>query len=228
MTFFNFEDAWDDADEVLGPIIDTGESISFSIEPRQWILQTGKAFPLAETGIQLGLSLPFTNERALNLRAFATVYQDGADYGRIVVQQIPKGHFVQSPEQADAAIDQDPRISEQISWWNRQGSDVIHGHTSTLIVDNEIIYVAPLFTRSQQNPVPQMKRVIVVFRGQPADGATLEEALFAAVEKVHNAQGRIVQADDSVPAVPHEGRTASRIKTEGPMLCAAGLVGSCP
>jgi hypothetical protein len=214
MTFFNFEDAWDDADEVLGPIIDTGESISFSIEPRQWILQTGKAFPLAETGIQLGLSLPFTNERALNLRAFATVYQDGADYGRIVVQQIPKGHFVQSPEQADAAIDQDPRISEQISWWNRQGSDVIHGHTSTLIVDNEIIYVAPLFTRSQQNPVPQMKRVIVVFRGQPADGATLEEALFAAVEKVHNAQGRIVQADDSVPAVPHEGRTASRIKTE--------------
>ncbi|MFT7579378.1 MAG: uncharacterized membrane protein (UPF0182 family) [Myxococcota bacterium] len=43
------------------------------------------------------------------------------------------------------------------------------------------MYVEPIFLRSQQNPLTQMKRVVVVFRGKARMAPTLEEALRAAV-----------------------------------------------
>jgi len=192
LTFFNLEDMWDDADEVKGPILSEGESITFSIEPRHWIAETGNVLPRSEEGTQFTLSLVYSNEQALNLRAIPMVYQDGADYGRLTVLQVPKGHFYPGPEQADSAIDQDPDISEQISWWNRTGAEVIRGHTSTLVMGREVLYVEPLFIRSKQNPVSQMKRVIVVFRGYAADGRTLDEALRRAIDKAAEGQGRFI------------------------------------
>jgi hypothetical protein len=120
----------------------------------------------------------------MNLRAIPMVYQDGDDYGRIMVLRVPKGHFYPGPEQAEAAIDQDPKISEQISWWNRMGAEVVRGHIAPLIIGDELIYVEPLFLRSRQNRLSQIKRVIVVFRGHAAEGPTLEEALTKAIGKV--------------------------------------------
>ena len=188
LEFFNMEDLWDDGDEVLGPIMDEGQAITFSNEPHDWLAETRGALPASETGTQFVRSMYFTNERARNLRSMVLAYQDGADYGRLVDLRVPKGHYYLSAEQADAAIDQTPEISEQISWWNRTGAEVIHGHTNMLVVDNEVLYVAPLFIRSQQNKFSQLKRVIVVFRGHAAAGLTLEEALESAIAKARKAQ----------------------------------------
>ena len=110
------------------------------------------------------------------------VYQDGEDYGRLVSLQVPKGHYFTGPEQADSAIDQEPEIAQQITWWTRRGIEVIRGHTTALPVMGEIIYLEPIFIRSQQNPVPQLKQVCVVFRGVAAMAPTLEEALREAVD----------------------------------------------
>jgi len=184
MTFFNMEDAWDDGDEVLGAILDNGKAITFSIEPYHWIGETGDVLPESDQGAQFMLSMLFTPEGALNLRAMAYVYQDGADYGRIGVLQIPKGRYQIGPEQVDSAIDQDPEISQQITLWNRLGSEVIRGHTTAVLVGNELVYLEPIFIRSQQNPASQLKRVIVVIRGQAAMGETLEEAVRAAVGRL--------------------------------------------
>ncbi|MHC4670113.1 MAG: UPF0182 family protein, partial [Planctomycetota bacterium] len=183
MYFFNMEDMWDDGDEVLGPILDDGLAIRFSIEPYYLMVDTrDELIPDAEQKTQFALTMLFTPERALNLRAIPMVYQDGKDYGRLVCFQVPKGHYYLGPEQADAAIDQEPSIAQQISWWNRRGLEVIRGHTTGLLVDGEVIYIEPIFLRSQQNPVTQLKRVCVVFRGKARMAATLEEALRLAVE----------------------------------------------
>lgn len=177
MYFFNMEDMWDDADEVLGPIMDQGKSITFSMEPYHLLVQTGTLLPAAQEQEQFAMTMPFTPEGARNLRAMPMVYQDGPDYGRLFVLMVPKGMFVLGPEQADAVIDQDPDISEKISWWNRRGTEVIRGHTSALLIEDEVIYVEPIFIRSQQNSVPQLQRVIVVVRGQPYMAETIEKAL---------------------------------------------------
>ena len=112
------------------------------------------------------------------------------DYGRITVLQVPKSYFYPGPEQAEAAIDQNPEISEQISWWNRMGAEVVRGHIAPLIIGDELIYVSPLFLRSRQNRLSQIRRVIVVFRGHSAEGETLEIALTKAIESVREASLR--------------------------------------
>ncbi|MCL4858267.1 MAG: UPF0182 family protein, partial [Caldilineaceae bacterium] len=175
--FFNMEDMWDDADEVLGPLLDQGKAITFSMEPNHVLLETGGLLPESAAGHQFAMTMAFTPEGARNLRAVPIAYQDGDDYGRLLVLQVPKGHFVLSPEQADALIDQDPDISEKISWWNRPGTEVIRGHTSMLIIDNELMYIEPLFIRSKQNSLTQLKRVVVVFREQAYMAETLERAI---------------------------------------------------
>jgi uncharacterized membrane protein (UPF0182 family) len=181
MYFFNMEDMWDDGDEVLGPIMDTGKAITFSIEPYSWLAETGGSLPPSGRPVQFALAMAFTPEKALNLRSIPIAYQDPPDYGKLSVLQIPKGRYVIGPEQADAAIDQEPAISQNFSWWNRRGTEVIRGHTTLLVVGKEILYVEPIFLRSQQNPVPQLKKVIVVFRGRPVMGDTLEDAVRLAV-----------------------------------------------
>jgi hypothetical protein len=184
MYFFNMEDIWDDSDEVLGPVLDEGKAITFSIEPYHMLVETGGILPAADEQEQFVMTMSFTPEGARNLRAIPIVYQDGADYGRRFVLMIPKGLFITGPEQADAIIDQDPDISEKISWWNRLGTEVVRGHTSLLLIDNEVIYIEPLFIRSQQNSATQLKRVIVVVRGQAYMAETLEEALRLAYSDV--------------------------------------------
>jgi uncharacterized membrane protein (UPF0182 family) len=181
MYYFNMEDMWDDADEVLGPILDEGKAITFSIEPYQMLVETGGVLPVSSSGTQFALMAPFTPEGARNLRAVPMAYQDGEDYGRLMVLQVPKGEYVLGPEQADAVINQDPEISQQISWWNNKGTEVIRGHTSLIIVDGELIYIEPIFIRSKQNPVTQLKRVVAVVRGHAYMAPTLNEALTMAV-----------------------------------------------
>ena len=59
----------------------------------------------------------------------------------------------------------------------RMGCEVIRGHLSTLLVDGEVLYLEPVFIRSQQNAVTQLKQVAVVLRGKAAMAGTLADAL---------------------------------------------------
>jgi uncharacterized membrane protein (UPF0182 family) len=203
MTFYNYEDPWDDGDEVVGSVLEGGKAITFSIEPYQWLAETGSGtpFPEAEERVQFMTSMVFTVEKAYNLRALVNVYQDGKDYGRIVVLQVPKGYYVIGPQQADAAIDQDPEVSRLFSWWNRKGAEVIRGHTTAMVIDNEVIYVEPTFLRSSQEPIPQLKAVGVVLRGEVGYAPTLEAALRQAVSKVAERQAGI-RKSTVLPDIP--------------------------
>lgn len=183
LTYFSQEDVYDDGDEVVGPVLDEGRAITFSIEPYYWLAEPGKSgLPASKAKTQFAMSMVFTPENALNLRAIATAYMDGDDYGKLSLLQIPKGKFFQGPEQADSAIDQDPFISQQAGLWTRRGLELIRGHTTPLLVDGELIYIEPFFIRSKQNPLPRLKRVVVVFRGNAYMAETLPTALRAALK----------------------------------------------
>jgi uncharacterized protein len=180
LTFFSQEDVYDDADEVLGPVLDEGHAISFSMEPYYWLAEPGtNGMPRSSEKTQFSMSMAFTPENALNLRAIATVYQDGKDYGKQSILEIPKGKYFQGTAQADAAIDQDPFISQQAGLWTRRGLELIRGHTTPLLVDGELIYIEPFFIRSKQNPLPRLQRVVVVVRGRAYMAETLHTALRA-------------------------------------------------
>jgi len=184
MYFFNLEDMWDDADEVLGPVIADGKAIRFSNEPYPLIMNTGGFMPDADAATQYTMLMAFTPEKALNIRAMPIVYQDWPNYGKRAVLEVPKGSYVLGPEQADSLIDQDPTISSQFALWNRRGMDIIRGHTVIIPLDSEVLYVEPIFLRSRQNAVTQLSKVAVVFRERVAMADTLEEALTAIYEMI--------------------------------------------
>lgn len=177
LPYFNQEDLFDDADEVLGPMVQEGEGITFSMEPYPSILETGTDFPASSSGTQFALNQIFTPEGALNLRALVSVYQDGDDYGRLSMLQVPKGYFVHGPEQAEAVIDQDELIAQQFGFWNSTGVEVLRGYLTPVVIDGEVMYIEPVFIRSVQNPYPQLNRIVVVARGEAVMAPTVAEAI---------------------------------------------------
>ena len=199
--FFNLEDMFDDGNEILGPMFTAGPAIGWSIEPYYWIADTqGGAMPRSSERYQFTKSQIFTPEGADNLRAIVNVYQDGSDYGKQSLLQVPKGHFFWGPEQAESIIDQNPRISQQFQDFSRQGTLVVRGHLTPLVIGNEMIYVEPIFIRSQQLEVPQLKKIVVVYRGVARMGDTLEDALRSAIDDAKT--GNQVPAAPSAPVAP--------------------------
>jgi hypothetical protein len=86
---------------------------------------------------------------------------------------------VYGPEQIEARINQDPVISQQISLWNRQGSQAIQGNLLIVPIEQSLLYVEPLYLEAAQNSLPTLVRVIVAYENRIVMSPTLEEALQA-------------------------------------------------
>jgi uncharacterized protein len=187
LEFYNVEDLWDDADEVVGSLgpglveFGTGDEMTFSYEPYHMLVDPDDLPPgtVPDSGGELEyvLMMPFTPEGGRNLRALVMAFQDPGRYGRLVNLRIPQGSFVTGPEQADTLIDNDAQVNQQITLWVRHGSEVVRGHTLLVPVKGDLVYVEPLWIVSLQNRLPQIKLLSVVYRGRTTMGTALAEAV---------------------------------------------------
>ncbi len=185
--FYNVEDLWDDADEVLGSLgaglteFGTGDQMTFSYEGYNLLLDPADLPPGADIGppgeLQFVMMMPYTPEGARNLRSLVMVQQDPGHYGNLINLRVPQGVFIAGPEQADTSIDNDAQVNQQITLWVRHGSEVIRGHTILLPVAGDLIYVEPLWIVSLQNRLPQIKLFSVVYRGRTTMSVSLQEAI---------------------------------------------------
>jgi uncharacterized protein len=117
------------------------------------------------------------SDKQQNLTAFMTAESDPANYGRIEAFITPPGQQIDGPALINAAIQQNPDISKEISLLNTQGSQVLLGNVITVPIDQALIYVQPLYVQAQNNPVPRLEDVIAVYGGQAVHGGTLNAAL---------------------------------------------------
>jgi len=187
LEFYNVEDLWDDADEVLGSIgrglsaFGTTDQMTFSYEAYDALIDPvdlPAGVDVGEPGdLQFTRMMPFTPEGARNLRSLVMAFQDPASYGRLVSLQIPQGTFVPGPEQVDAYIDNDRPVHQQVTMWIRHGSEVIRGSTLLLPVKGDLLYLEPIWVSSIQNELPQLKLFAVRYRDGITSGTTLEEAI---------------------------------------------------
>jgi uncharacterized membrane protein (UPF0182 family) len=185
--FYNAEDLWDDADEVVGSLgrglveYGTSDEMTFSYEGYNTLIDPADMPSTVSIGapgdLQFATVMPFTPEGARNLRSLIVALQDPGQYGRLISLRVAQGAFVPGPEQADTLIDNDSQVNQQITLWVRHGSEVVRGHTLLLPVAGDLLYIEPLWIVSLQNPLPQLKLVSVVYRGRTAMGTTLDEAL---------------------------------------------------
>ncbi|MGH6879018.1 MAG: UPF0182 family protein, partial [Rhizomicrobium sp.] len=74
---------------------------------------------------------------------------------------------------------QNTEVSQQITLWNQSGSRVIRGNLLVVPIENSILYVTPLYLRAQSGQMPELKRVIAVYRDRVVMEKTLADALSA-------------------------------------------------
>jgi hypothetical protein len=121
--------------------------------------------------------LPFTPRLKDNLSAWMVARSDGAAYGKLLVYQFPKQKIVYGPKQIVGLISQDQRISPQVTLWNQQGSQVIWGTLLVIPVNESLLYIRPLYLRSADGRIPELKRVIVAYQSRIVMAETMNQAL---------------------------------------------------
>lgn len=187
LEFYNVQDLWDDADEVLGSLgrgleeYGTKDEMTFSYEGFHSLIDPADLPPGINVGapgkLQYAMLMPFTPEGQRNIRSLIVAMQDPDTYGTLVDYRVPQGVFIPGPEQADTIIDTDAQVNQQIALWIRHASEVIRGHTIVVPVKGDLLYIEPLWISSIQNQLPEIKLFSVVYKGRCVMGTTVEAAL---------------------------------------------------
>ena len=160
-TFYNKEDQWS--------VPEVGE---VRMEPYYTVMRLPE-----ESEAEFILMLPFTPRLKDNLAAWMVARNDGDLLSQLVVYAFPKQRLIYGPKQMVGRINQDPLVSQQITLWDRAGSNVIRGTLLVIPIEQSLLYIQPLYLRAEDGQIPELKRVIVGYRNDIAMGVDLEDAL---------------------------------------------------
>ena len=117
--------------------------------------------------------LPFVPNGRPNMIGWLAAQSDAPNYGRAVSFAFPSSATVYGPTQVEAAVNQDPTVSQQLTLWGQEGSRVIIGNLLVMPIEDSLLYVEPLYLQSSTTALPQLKRVIVFYRASTSAGVTL-------------------------------------------------------
>lgn len=179
--FYNREDAWDPAYEKF-----TYQQGGKGEDQKQEMLPYYVIMKLPGAAReQFLLMVPYTprgsegNERH-NMIAWLCAECDGNF--DLTVFKFPKRENIYGPLQVESRIDQNPIISSQLTLWGRGGSTVIRGNLLVIPIEQSLLYVEPLYISAEEQPLPELKRIIVAYGNRVVMQPTLSlclQALFA-------------------------------------------------
>jgi uncharacterized protein len=131
------------------------------------------------TQLEYMLMTPFTPHNRDNMISWMAARSDFPDYGKMLFYELPKDKLIYGPNQIEAMINQNTKISEQLTLWNQNGSRVIRGKQIVTPIENSFLYVVPLYLTAAATDFPQLKRVIAIAGDRVVMEPTLDEALAA-------------------------------------------------
>ena len=185
--FYNREDQWQIPKEIYG-------TKSQAVAPYYLIMK----LPTAKRE-EFILLHPYTPTSRPNLIAWLAARSDAAEYGKLLLYKFPKQKLIYGPNQIEALINQDPVISQQISLWNREGSRAIQGNLLIIPIEQSLLYVEPLYIEAEENSLPALARVIVIYENQIVMAETLDEGIKAIFQPQENATTIIRPVEDVTP-----------------------------
>jgi uncharacterized membrane protein (UPF0182 family) len=123
------------------------------------------------------LMLPFTPSKRQNMVAWMSAKSDAPDYGKRLVYRFPKDKLVYGPEQIHARLNQDPKISAELTLIGQRGSRIVWGNLLVIPIEKSLLYIQPMYLLAEQSQIPQLKRVVVATSNTIVMEPTLGEAL---------------------------------------------------
>ena len=165
--FYNKEDMW----ELPREKYDSDEQIMQSYYLIMKLPESDEA--------EFILLRPFVPTGKDNMISWLAARSDTPNYGRLILYQFPKQKLIYGPRQIEARIDQDTEISQQLTLWSQSGSRVVRGNLLVIPIDDSLIYVEPLYLKSESSQLPELKRVIVSYNNNISMKETLAKSLAA-------------------------------------------------
>jgi len=165
MVFYNKEDQWQISKDSSGK----------TIEPAYVMLDLPD-----HPGKGMYLLQPYSLPDRDNLVGWMATSCEPDSYGERTVYRLPKERVTLGAAQVSARINQDPRISQQLSLWSQPGSTVSFGTMLVLPVQGTVAYIQPIFLQAQQRAINELVSAIAVNGERIEMDRTLDGALSAA------------------------------------------------
>ena len=165
--FFGREDYWDLANE---------KYMSYGEEP------AGSSYLMfklpGEEDVEFLLTAQYTPQNKDNMIALLAARNDKDNYGELVLYEFPKTKTIPGPNMIETKIDQDTVISSQLTLWSQMGSTVLRGNTLVVPIEDSLLYVEPIYLKSDtESNFPEMKMVVVSFGDKILMEPTLDKAI---------------------------------------------------
>ncbi|MCA1832626.1 MAG: UPF0182 family protein [Actinobacteria bacterium] len=204
--FYSKEDAWD---------IPNDPTNTSSFLPPYYVVMR---LP-GDTKASYLLFRPFTPNGRKNLTAWLAARSDPENYGKLQAFVLPKQKNALGPEQIEAQIQQDPKVSEAQTLLGARGagSSFLYGNLLTIPIEKSLLYVQPIYLASEGSQIPELKRVVAVSGEDVSIGNTLADALAGLVGETVSAPNEpeepsVTLADLIASALAHYARAQDALK----------------
>ena len=200
--FYQSEDLWDIANEIYG-------TEKQQIIPNYYIAKLP-----GESQAEFFNSVPFTPRSKQNMTALLIARNDGENYGELVLYQFPKSKTVYGTEQIEAQIDQNTEISKEFTLWNSSGTTYRRGNLFVIPINTSVLYVEPVYLEAQNSSIPEVKRIIMVYKDQIAYGETLADCIIDLFGYDINADSKTDNKDSINPENNETDESGEMTQTE--------------
>ena len=158
--------------------------------------------------------VPFSKDDSRkDLTAFMIAKSDPEDYGQMEAYVMPRQRQIDGPALVNSRINQDPAVSQQITLLGQQGSNVTYGNMLLIPINTSLMWVRPLYVEAEgSTPLPQLKRVIVVY----GDRVVMENSLREALVRLFGDSPPTLEEQAGAP--PPTGTTTSPSPTPAPAV----------
>ena len=184
--FYQSEDLWDIANEIYG-------TEKQQIIPNYYIAKLP-----GESQAEFFNSVPYTPRSKQNMTALLIARNDGENYGELVLYQFPKSKTVYGTEQIEAQIDQNTEISKEFTLWNSSGTTYRRGNLFVIPINTSVLYVEPVYLEAQNSSIPEVKRIIMVYKDQIAYGETLADCIISLFGYDINSDANVTPDNSSI------------------------------
>jgi uncharacterized membrane protein (UPF0182 family) len=174
-TFYNHEDVW--AIAASEASAQAGAEAP-AMQPYHVLMQLPG---VDHSPLEFAVVLPFTpaGPGRSNMIGWLAARSDGEHYGHTLVYSFPKNVTINGPAQIRARVNQDPRLSQQMTLWNQQGSELLRGNLLVIPIADSLIYVEAFYLQSSgsTSKLPELRQVAIATQDRLAAGKTFDEAL---------------------------------------------------
>ena len=127
--------------------------------------------------------VPFSTDGSIQkLTAFMVARSNPGSYGKLSAYVMDRRSPPDGPALINARINQQPEISSEITLLGQrgQGSSVRLGNLLVIPIEQSLLYIRPLYVSAEGTPLPQLKKVIVVY----GEKVIMRDSLRAALTEI--------------------------------------------